>query len=40
MRRRAVEESKKRETPELSPLDLAALLTLLGQALLREEEKR
>ncbi len=40
MRGRAMAESGKRENPQLSPLDLAALLTLLGQAILREEEKR
>lgn len=33
-----MEEEKRRA--ELTPLDLAALLTLLGQAFLREEEKR
>lgn len=32
-------EEEKRRT-DLTPLDLAALLALLGQALLRKEEKR
>lgn len=31
-------EEKKKE--ELTPRDFAALLTLLGQAMLREEEKK
>lgn len=31
-------EEKKRDS--LTPLDFAALLTLLGQSLLREKEKR
>ena len=31
-------DDKKRDT--LTPLDFAALLTLLGQSLLREKEKR
>lgn len=33
------EAEEKRASVPLSPLDIAALLTLLGQALLREEKK-
>lgn len=32
--------AEERRPADLTPLDLAALLTLLGQALLRKEEKR
>lgn len=31
--------AEEKKSAELTPLDLAALLTLLGQALLREETK-
>ena len=37
MRRRRMAEERQREP--LAPLDLAALLTLLGQAALRKERK-
>lgn len=33
-------EGEKRPAPQLAPLELAALMSLLGQALLREAEKR
>lgn len=32
--------AEERKQTDLTPLDFAALLTLLGQALLREKEKR
>lgn len=32
--------AEERKQTDLTPLDLAALLTLLGQAILREKEKK